>query len=77
MLTRLMKKVTAIAGAAGAKVRDSMRNVQRRVAQIAHASRTRGEKGKQKIEPLYGKLLDITSRVWARPNAFLRRLPAV
>jgi transposase, IS5 family len=70
VLTRLMKKVTAIAGAAGAKVRDSMRNVQRRVAEIARASRTRGEKGKQKIEPLYGKLLEITSRVLGQAKRF-------
>jgi transposase, IS5 family len=70
VLTRLMKKVTAIAGAAGAKLRDSMRNVQRRVAEIARASRTRGEKGKQKIEPLYGKLLKITSRVLGQAKRF-------
>ncbi len=70
VLTRLMKKVTEIAGEVGTKVRNSMRNVQRRVAEIARASRTRGEKGKQKIEPLYGKLLEITSRVLGQAKRF-------
>jgi IS5 family transposase len=60
VLTRLMKKVTAIAGAVGTKVRDSMRNVQRRVAEIARVSRAKGEQGKKKLQPLYGKLLGIT-----------------
>jgi len=49
VLTRLMKKVTAIAGAVGTKVRDSMRNVQRRVAEIARVSRAKGEQGKKVI----------------------------
>ena len=63
VLTRPMKKVTAIAGAAGTKLRDSMRSGQRLVAPIARASRAKGEKGKQKIAPLYRQLLEITGRV--------------
>ena len=70
VLTRLMKKVTAIAGAVGTQVRDSMRSVQRRVAEIARASRTKGEKGKQKLEPLYRKLLGITGRVVGQAKRF-------
>ena len=70
VLTRLMKKVTAIAGAVGSKLRDSMRNVQRRVAQIARASRAKGKKGQQKIEPLYRHLLQITGRVVAQARRF-------
>jgi len=70
VLTRLMKKVTAIAGAVGTKVRDSMRNVQRRVAEIARVSRTKGEQGKKKLQPLYGKLLGITTRVVAQAKRF-------
>jgi transposase, IS5 family len=41
VLTRLMKKVTAIVGAVGTKLRDRMRSVQRRVAEIARASRAK------------------------------------
>jgi IS5 family transposase len=70
VLTRLMKKVTAIAGAVGTKVRDSMRNVQRRVAEIARVSRAKGEQGKKKRQPLYGKLLGITKRVVAQAKRF-------
>jgi transposase, IS5 family len=70
VLTRLMKKVTAIAGAVGTKVRDSMRSVQRRVAEIARASRAKGEKGKKKLEPLYRRLLGITGRVVGQAKRF-------
>ena len=70
VLTRLMKKVTAIAGGVGTKLRNSMRSVQRHVAQIARASRAKGEKGKQKLDPLYGKLLQITDRVMAQARRF-------
>jgi IS5 family transposase len=77
VLTRLMKKVTAIAGTVGTKLVNRMRSVQRRVAEIARASRAKGEKGKKKIEPLYRKLLGITGRVvgQAKPSVFLPRLP--
>jgi transposase, IS5 family len=70
VLTRLMKKVTAIAGAAGTKLRDSMRSVQRRVAEIARASRAKGEKGKAKLDRLYPKLLEITGRVMGQARRF-------
>jgi IS5 family transposase len=70
VLTRLMKKVTAIAGEVGTKVRDSMRSVQRRVAEIARASRTKGDKGKERIEPMYRKLLEITNRVLRQAKRF-------
>jgi IS5 family transposase len=70
VLTRLMKKVTVIAGAAGTKVRDSMRGVQRRVAEIARASRAKGEKGKERLVPLYDKLLATTSRVMRQAKRF-------
>jgi IS5 family transposase len=70
VLTRLMKKVTAIVGAVGAKLRNRMRSVSRRVAEIARASRAKGEKGTQKIEPLYRKLLEITGRVVGQAKHF-------
>lgn len=70
VLTRLMKKVTAIVGAAGTKLRDRMRSVGRRVAEIARASRTKGDKGKQKLEPLYRKLLGMTGRVVGQAKRF-------
>lgn len=70
VLTRLMKKVTALAGAAGTKLRDRMKSVQRRVSEISRAARTKGEKGKEKLQPLYRKMLDITGRVVAQAQRF-------
>src|ERR1700676_1052567 len=70
VLTRLMKKVTAITGAVGTKLRDRMRSVQRRVAEVARASRAKGDKGKEKIQPLYRKLLGITGRVVGQAKRF-------
>ena len=70
VLTRLMKKVTAITGAAGTKLRDSMRSVQRRVAEIARASRAKGETGQAKLNLLYPKLLEITGRVMGQARRF-------
>ena len=70
VLTRLMKKVTAIAGTAGAKLRDRMKSVGRRVAEIGRAARTKGEKGKEKLQPLYQKMLGITGRVVAQARRF-------
>jgi len=70
VLTRLMKKVTVIAGAAGTKMRDRMRSVQRRVMEIGRAARIKGERGKDKLNGLYTKLLAITGRVVAQANRF-------
>jgi IS5 family transposase len=70
VLTRLMKKVTAIAGAVATKLRDRMRSVQRRVAEVARASRAKGDKGKEKIQPLYRKLLGITGRILGQAKRF-------
>jgi hypothetical protein len=33
------------------------------VVEIARASRVKGEKGKEKLQPVYRKLLDITGRI--------------
>jgi IS5 family transposase len=41
VLTRMMKKVTAIAGEAGAKLRDRSRSVKIRVLEIAGAARAK------------------------------------
>jgi len=70
VLTGLMKKVTAIAGRAGTKLRDRMRSVGRRVMEIARAARIKGDKGKEKLQPIYRKLLAITGRVIAQAKRF-------
>jgi transposase, IS5 family len=70
VLTRLMTKVTAIAGPAGTKLRDRMRSVGRCVMDIARAARVKGDKGKEKLQPIYRKLLGITGRVVAQAKRF-------
>lgn len=70
VLTRLMNKVTAIAGAVGTKLRNRMRSVQRRVAEIARASRAKGDQGQEKLRALYRKLLDLTGRVLGQAKRF-------
>ena len=70
VLTRVMKKVTAVAGQAGTAMRDRMRSVKRKLLEVARASRDISEKGKQKRVAAYGKLLEITSRVVGQAKQF-------
>jgi len=51
VLTRLMKKVTAIAGEVGTRLRNSMRSVQRRVAEIARPAGRKETKAKRESSP--------------------------
>ena len=44
--------------------------MRRRVAEIARASRPRGDRGKEKIQPLYRKVLGITGRVVGQARRF-------
>ena len=70
VLTRVMKKVTAVAGKVGLQMRDRMRSVKRRMLEIARASRDLSEKGKQKRALAYGKLLEVTGRVVGQARKF-------
>jgi IS5 family transposase len=42
VLTRIMKKITAIAGATGTRLRDRSRSVKLRVLEIARVARVKG-----------------------------------
>ena len=70
VLSRLMRKVSGIAGTAGTKMRDRMRSIQRRVAEIGRAARIKGERGKEKLGGIYRKLLATTGRVVAQAKRF-------
>jgi len=70
VLTRVMKKVTAVAGQVGAQLRDRTRSVKHRILEIARASRDKSEKGQQKLTAAYGKLLETTSRVVGQAKKF-------
>jgi transposase, IS5 family len=70
VLTRLMKKVTGIAGELGAKLRDRTRSVQRRLIEIGRASRSKGEAAKEKVKTVYRKLVKVTGRVVGQAKKF-------
>ena len=70
VLTRVMKKVTEVAGEAGTALRDRTRSVKRRILEIARASRDKSEKGQQKLSTAYEKLVDVTSRVVGQAKKF-------
>ena len=70
VLTRIMKKITAIAGAAGTKLRDRSRSVKLRVLDIARAARSKAKPGREKLNRAYGQLLSSTSRVVGQAKRF-------
>ncbi len=74
VLTRVMQRVSAVAGAAGTKLRNRTRSVKLRVLAIARASRNQTEKGQQKLKQAYGKLLESTSRVVGQAKKFSQEI---
>jgi IS5 family transposase len=76
VLTRLMKRVTAIAGAVGTTLRDRTRSVKYRLLEIGRASRTRGGPAKEKLQALYQRLLSTTGRVIGQARRFVREIAA-
>src|SRR6266849_3212308 len=59
VLTRIMKKITAVAGKVGTQMRDRSRSAKLKVLAIARASRNKTEQGRQKMQNAYLDLLDI------------------
>ena len=70
VLIRTMRKITKIAGEAGAKLCDRSRSVKLRVLDIARAARAKGNPHKERLERAYGKLLNSTSRVVGQAKRF-------
>jgi IS5 family transposase len=70
VLTRLMKKVTEIAGEAGTKLRDRKRSMQRRLVEIGRATRSKGKAAQEKVKAIYRKLVEVTSRVVGQAKKF-------
>ena len=69
-----MKKITAIAGEAGAQLRDRSRSVKLRVLEIARAARAKGRPSQEKLQRAYGRLLNSTSRVVGQAKRFSREI---
>ena len=76
VLTRVMKRIGAVAGALGTRFRDRSRAVKLRVLAIARASRNKTEKGQEKLKLAYTQLLDATSRVAGQARKFSREIAA-
>jgi IS5 family transposase len=74
VLTRTMKKITAIAVTAGAKLRDRSRSVKWRLLEIARIARAKGPTIKEKLKQRYRQLLDATSRVVGQARRFSREI---
>jgi len=62
VLTRVMKKITAIVGQVGTKLRNRSRSVKLRVLDIARAARAKGPQNQERLKQSYGRLLASTSR---------------
>jgi transposase, IS5 family len=74
VLTRTMKKVTKIAGAVGAKLRDRSRSVKLRVLEIARAARARNRQNSNRLAQAYQKLLSATGRVVGQAKRFAKQI---
>jgi len=74
VLTRLMKKTTALTGAMGTKMRDRSRSVKLRVLDIARSARSKAPRSREKLKQGYRKLLDATSRVVGQAKRFSKEI---
>jgi IS5 family transposase len=70
VLTRAMKKITAIVGDVGTKLRDRSRSVKLRVLDIARAARSKAKQGQERLKRAYGQLLSSASRVVGQAKRF-------
>src|SRR6202790_2258161 len=70
VLTRMMKKITNIAGAVGTKLRDRSRSVKFRLLEIGRVARAKGSIDQDKLKRRYGQLLNATSRVVGQAKRF-------
>ena len=74
VLTRTMKKITGIAGAAGTQLRDRRRSVKWRVLEIARAARAKGRQSGPKLTQAYRRLLEATGRVVGQAKRFAKEI---
>jgi IS5 family transposase len=74
VLTRAMRKVTAIAGAVGATLRDRRRSVNRRLMEIGRIARSKGAQRQEKLTRAYQRLFAATSRVVGQAKRFAQEI---
>jgi len=70
VLTRMMRKIANIAGAAGTKLRDRSRSVKLRLLEIGRLARAKGPINQNKLQQRYRQLLNATSRVVGQAKHF-------
>jgi len=75
VLTRVMKKITAVVGEAGTRLRDRMRTARRRVLEVALASRSKGEQREEKLKEGYRRVLRVTRQVVHQARPLFGRNP--
>jgi IS5 family transposase len=76
VLTRVMKKVTAIAGQVGATLRDRRRSVTRRLWEIGRIARGKGAQRQEKLTRAYRQVVASTSRVVGQAKRFSQEIAA-
>ena len=74
VLTRAMKRIAAIAGDVGAKLRDRSRSVKYRILEIGRAARSKVGTSQERLQQGYRKLLEATSRVVGQAKRFSREI---
>jgi IS5 family transposase len=70
VLIRVMKRIRAIAGQPGAKLRDRSRSVKFRVLEIGRVVRTKGGPNRERLQQGYQKLLSTVARVVGQAKRF-------
>jgi IS5 family transposase len=70
VLTRIMRKITKIAGTVGTKLRDRSRSVKLRLLEIGRVARAKGPINQEKLKQRYRRLLNATSRVVGQAKRF-------
>ncbi len=74
VLTRVMKKITAVVGEAGTGLRDRMRTARRRVLEVALASRRKGKQREEKLQQGYRRVLEVTRQVVNQARRFAEEI---
>jgi IS5 family transposase len=74
VLTRIMRKITKIAGAVGTRLRDRSRSVKLRLLEIGRVARAKGPVNQDKLKQRYRQLLNATSRVVGQAKRFAQEI---
>jgi len=74
VLTRTMRRISEIVGAAGTRLRDRSRSVKFRLFEIARIARAKGQLNHDRLQQRYRRLLEATSRVVGQAKRFSKEI---